>query len=293
MSSEQLLPKTGWKRDIVRILLCFISGLITAVNLRTFVHTGGLIPGGFNGVTILLQHIFSKFWDISLPYGPIYLLFNVPVIILSYFKLGKKFTLFSMVSVLTVAFVTDLIPAYIITRDVLLISVFGGIIGGLAASICLFAGATGGGTDFISIFITEKTGIDGWNVILAFNALLLLLDGILIDWDSALYSIIFQFASTVVIQNSYKRYQKNTLFVVTNKPKEVAEVIDRVTMHGATEIDAKGMYEGEERSMIYSVVSSDESKLVMKEIKKVDPNAFVNAMKTDQLSGRFFLRPKD
>ena len=109
----------------------------------------------------------------------------------------------------------------------------------------------------------------------------------------ALYSIIFQFISTEMIQYVYRRYKKNTLFIITNKPEEVAETISRMTKHGATRIDATGMHDEKKRSMIYSVIDSDELRDLIKEIKKTDPDAFINSVKTDHLSGRYFMRPND
>ena len=99
-----------WKKDIKRILLCVLAGVLMSVNLRSFVHTGGLLPGGFSGLTILLQGVFSTFWGISLPYGIVYIVLNAFPIILSYFKIGKKFTIFSCITILTVTILTDIIP---------------------------------------------------------------------------------------------------------------------------------------------------------------------------------------
>lgn len=110
---------------------------------------------------------------------------------------------------------TDLIPSYILTEDILLISIFGGIINGLAIGICLNAGATSGGTDFISIFLSEKRGIDSFNIILGFNAVIICVAGFIFGWEKALYSIIFQYASTTVLHLLYKKFQQSTFFIVT------------------------------------------------------------------------------
>ena len=276
-----------------RILLCILAGVLMSANLCSFVHTGGLLPGGFSGVSLLLQSIFQKFVGITIPYGLFYLLLNIFPIILGFCKIGKKFTIYSCITILIVAFLTDFLPAYVFTSDMLLVSIFGGIINGFAVAVCLIAGATSGGTDFISIYISEKYKVDAWNYILIFNAVILVCAGFLFDWEKALYSIIFQYASTQVINAVYKRYKKNTLFIVTQKPKEIADMINRITMHGATQWQATGMYEGVERSMIYSVIDSDELKMILREIKAVDPKAFINVLRTDHLMGRYYMRPKD
>ncbi len=276
-----------------RILFCVFAGVLMSLNIRTFVHTGGLLPGGFAGVTLFLQSVVAKFLGFKIPYAPVYLALNLFPIILSFKKIGKKFTIYSCITIGLVAFLSDLFPAYIITSDILLISIFGGILNGFAVSVCLAAGATSGGTDFISIYLAEKYKIDAWNYILAFNALILVCDGFLFGWDKALYSIIFQYVSTQVINAAHKRYKKNTLFIVTNKPVKIAEMINRLTRHGATQIEAVGMYDDAKRSIIYSVIDSAELKCVMREIHEVDPKAFVNVLRTDHLIGRFYMRPND
>ncbi|MBQ4311568.1 MAG: YitT family protein, partial [Oscillospiraceae bacterium] len=104
---------------------------------------------------------------------------------------------------------------------------------------------------------------------------------------------IFQYTSTQVINLIYKRYKRNTMFIVTDFPKEVADAINKLTRHGATRIEAHGTYNNSERQMIYSVVGTDELKRLVKEIKKIDANAFINVVRTDRLIGRFYMTPND
>ena len=188
---------------------------------------------------------------------------------------------------------TDLIPGYVITYDTLLIAVFGGMINGLVISLCLSVNATTGGTDFVAIYLSEKKGIDSWNIVLGINVVILGAAGLLFGWDKALYSIIFQFASTQVLHMLYKKYQRQTLFVVTNHARAVYKAISRTTNHGATVMEGEGAYEHCERKLVYSVVSGAESKKVLKAVQEADPDAFINVIKTEQLSGKFYQRPND
>ena len=279
--------------DAGRISLCAVAGLIMSLNINTFVHTGELLPGGFSGLTILIQNLFSSFFGIELPYSPIYILMNIIPAAITFRKIGKRFTIFSFVTIIATGLLTDFLPHYAVTSDMLLISVFGGIINGFSISLCLIAGATSGGTDFISIAISEKYHVDAFNYILIFNAVMLTADGFIFGWEKALYSIIFQYTSTQVINLIYKRYKRNTMFIVTDFPKEVADAINKLTRHGATRIEAHGTYNNSERQMIYSVVGTDELKRLVKEIKKIDANAFINVVRTDRLIGRFYITPKD
>ncbi|MBD5500819.1 MAG: YitT family protein [Lachnospiraceae bacterium] len=285
--------KFDWKKDGRRIIVTCIAAVMMAVNIKSFVRTGGLYPGGATGLTILIQHSAEVFLHISLPYTVINLLLNAFPIYIGFRFIGKKFTLYSCLMIVLTSILTDVIPGYVITYDTLLISVFGGMISGLAVSLCLMVDATSGGTDFIAIYLSEKKGMDSFNIVLGINAVILALAGILFGWDKALYSIIFQYVSTQVLHVMYKKYQQETLFVVTNKPKEVCDVIYKVSNHGATILEGRGSFEHCERDVVYSVVSGAESKKVIRAIKNTDDKAFINAVKTRQLSGRFYQKPAD
>ena len=278
------------KKDLKRIVVICFAAMLMATNIKTFVRTGGLYPGGATGLTILVQEIGKRFFHVKLPYTLVNLLINAGPIYIGFRFVGKKFTWYSCMMIVLTSVLTDIIPGYIITYDILLISIFGGIINGTVISMCLMVNATTGGTDFISIYLSEKKGMDSWNLVLCINIVILLLAGLLFGWDKALYSIIFQYASTQVLHMMYKRYQKETLFIVTNKPTDVCNKINELSGHGATVMHGEGFYEGCKRNVVYSVVSKEEAGKVIKGVKDIDEKAFINAVKTEKLTGRFVLK---
>ncbi len=286
------MPQFG-KDDIRRILLCIASGIVISLNLQMLVKSGGLYPGGLSGLTILIQDIFDKFRGIEVPYGRLYLILNLFPVWLGFKKIGMKFTLYTFITIGVVTVLTEVIPVYSVTDDPLLVSVFGGIINGAAIVLALAAGATTGGTDFISIFVTEHTSMDGFTVILGFNVVMLSVAGILFGWERALYSIIFQFTSTEVVRMLNNRYKKDTLFIVTDHPDEMVQSLNQCVKHGITEMKVMGTYQGVERTMIYSVISSPELKKVLQVLKETDPSAFVNVIRTERVTGRFYIKPND
>lgn len=280
-------------RELKRILLVTLGAFIMAFNLKSFVHTGGLFPGGFAGITLLIQQSADQFLGMKLAYSLIYVPINMLPIYIGIKYLGKTFTIYSMYEIILSSILTDLIPETVITYDVLLVAIFGGILNGAAISLCLVAGASAGGTDFISIYMSEKKGIDAWNYILMFNVCILATAGVLFGFDKALYSIIFQFCSTQVIQVLFKKYQKHTLLIITSQPDAVYGKIKVLTHHDATHFKGIGCYQGVERDMLYSVVSSDEVNIVINAIRETDPKAFINVMKTEMIDGRFYKPPKE
>lgn len=285
--------KFDLKEDGKRIVVICLASLLMAVNIKSFVRTGGLYPGGATGLTILIQRIAQMFWNVELPYTLINVLLNALPIYIGFRFIGKKFTLYSCLMIFLTGIFTDMVPGYKITYDLLLISIFGGMINGFVISVCFTMNATTGGTDFIAIYLSEKKGVESFNMVLGLNIIILSAAGLLFGWDKALYSIIFQYASTQVLHSMYKKYQRQTLFVVTNKPQEISDAIANASHHGATILEGEGSYGHCERHVVYSVVSCAETKKVMNAIKAVDPQAFVNAIRTEQLSGRFYQKPAE
>ena len=125
-----------------------------------------------------------------------------------------------------------------------------------------------------------------------FNVVVLIAGG-LFGWSIALYSIIYQFCSTQVIQFMYKRYQKMTLFIISDKSEEIYHAIKNTTNHDATLFKGIGCYEEKERTLIYSVINSEAKRGLITLIRSIDKHAFINVVKTEELDGRFNDIPHD
>ena len=285
--------KTEAKESIKKILVICFASFLMALNIKSFVRTGGLYPGGATGLALLIQRAADMFLHITIPYTIVNILLNAIPVYIGFRFIGKKFTMYSCLMIVLTSVLTDIIPGYAITYDTLLISIFGGLINGFVIGLCLHMNATTGGTDFIAIYLSEKKEIDSWNIVLGINVVILAAAGVLFGWDKALYSIIFQYTSTQVVHILYRKYQHETLFIVTNKATKVYEVISKMSNHGATIMEGEGSYEHQERKIVYSVVSSAQSKSIIREVKKADPHAFVNAIKTEQIAGRFYQKPNE
>ena len=276
-----------------RLLLIAVGSTIYAVGLVCFARSAGLFPGGFTGLSLLIQESCQRYLGFTPPYSALSLTLNFIAAAVCFRYIGKRFALFSMLAVAITSVLTDLIPVYAFSADPLLCSVFGGLVNGLAISLCLRADASTGGTDFISIYLAEKSGRDAFNFILAANVIMLSVAGALFGWERALYSMIFQYVTTQTLHTLYHRYQHRTMWIVTDRPDEVFKIIREDTHHAATLFQGTGLYKNEPRSMIYTVLSGDDVRKVVHDVREVDAQAFINTQKTDSLTGRFYRRPKD
>ena len=113
------------------------------------------------------------------------------------------------------------------------------------------------------------------------------------SWPIALYSIIYQFCSTQVIQMLYKRYKKETLFIISDKSDKIYHAIKELTNHDATLFKGIGCYEEKEKTLIYSVINAEAKRQLIPLIRSIDPHAFINIVMTEELSGRFHNIPND
>src|SRR5574344_1570002 len=132
---------------VKRTALILAGAVLMAINLNTFVHTANLFPGGFTGLSLLIQRTVQKYFSFEIPFSALIILFNAFPVYISFKYIGKKFTLYSLMMILVSSLLTDVIPGFNVTSDVLLCSVFGGLMNGIAIMCCLSADATSGGTD--------------------------------------------------------------------------------------------------------------------------------------------------
>jgi uncharacterized membrane-anchored protein YitT (DUF2179 family) len=282
---------------VKKTALVAAGALLMALNLKTFCIAAGVIPGGFSGLTVLTIEIAERYFHLQLPFSILYYVLNAVPVYIGFRYIGKWFTALSCFMVVLTGLFTDMLPAtllsYLNLDDKLLCAVFGGVINAVSITLCLLADATSGGTDFIAIYYAEKKGRDMWGAIFVANCVVLLIAAVVLNPGKALYSIIFQFAQTMGLNGLYKGYQRKTLLIITNHDDEIYRLIRDRTNHDATLFTGIGKYKDTERRMLYSVVSSTDVHPLITAIKRADPSAFVNVLKTEFINGNFYHKPID
>lgn len=283
--------KNQKRKDIASVVCILMGSLMVAINLNTFVEQGNLVPGGFSGLAKLLQRVGLAYFDQKISFTLLNVLFNAIPAVFAFKLVGKKFTVLSCMSLLLVSVLVDTLPVIPITGDILLISVFGGIINGLGMSLILNNKASGGGTDFIAMSLSAKYKVSTFNYMLMFSAVIILISGFLFGMDKALYSIIFQFCNTQVINTFYKKYKKKTLLIVTENPAAVSADLLELTNHSSTILKGFGSFTGQKKYLIYTVLSDSDVKKMRKCIRENHPDTFVNVLNSSDVVGNFYIQP--
>ena len=278
-------------RNIVNIIFILLGSFILAINMNTFVEQGKLVPGGFSGLSKLIQRVGLNFYDVKISFTLLNVIFNAIPAVFAYRLVGKKFTVFSCLSLLVVSVLVDELPVIPITGDILLISVFGGILNGLGLSLILNNNASSGGTDFIAMSLSNKYKVSTFNYMLLFSAVIILISGRLFGMDKALYSIIFQFCNTQVINTFYKKYKKKTLLIVTDNPAAISADLLELTNHSSTILKGFGSYTAHKKYLIYTVLSDSDVRKMKTQIHQQYPDTFVNVINSSDVVGNFYIQP--
>ncbi|MHB8097802.1 MAG: YitT family protein [Erysipelotrichaceae bacterium] len=281
------------KKNIKTTIVIIFSAFLSAITINVFVYSGGFFPGGFSGISVLINRSMIEYTGIDIPYGLLYVLMNIFPTILVYKYVGKRFTTFSILQYGLVSLFTLILPVVKLDYDIILITIFGGIFSGISVVLSLMQNASGGGTDFIAIYASNRYRKPIFNYILYGNMVILSVAGLLFGWEKALYSIIYQYVSTQVIESRYQRYKYSTLHMITNHPEEVSQAIFKNTRHGITKLRAEGMYSKSEKTMLYMVVNAFEVNDVVSAAKEVDPKIFITISKADKIVGNYYLKPME
>ena len=280
-----------WKKHITSFICVLAASIIMSINIKSFVRAGDLIPGGFTGLSLLIQRSCSVFFQLELPYSLINISLNAVPAFIGFKIIGKKFTSYSVLMIVLNSFLVDLIPVTPITYDPLLVSVFGGILNGIAIVIALYGKASSGGTDFIAVYLSNKLKKPSWNFVFGINVVILTTGGFLFGFEAAMYSIIFQFVSTQVIERLHRRDHKVTLLIITKEGETMGQELLEYTHHGVTRFEGQGCYLKEDKTMLYTVVGADEVKDVVQLIRKIDSHVFINIINSEGVTGNFYQEP--
>lgn len=275
---------------LITILCVTASALLQAYVIQAHIRPVNLLSSGFTGVAILIDKVASLYGHtISTSFAM--LMLNIPVAILCSKSISMRFTFYSMLQVFLSSFFLEVCNFQPLFQDILLDMIFGGFLYGLAIAIALRGNASTGGTDFIALYVSNKTGRSIWEYVFAGNCVILCIFGAMFGWRYAGYSILFQFISTKTISAFHHRYERVTLQITTTKAEEIIKQYIKQYRHGISYVNATGGYSHKEMYLLHTVVSSYEVNDIVHLMREQDSNVIVNMIKTEHFYGGFYQAP--
>lgn len=270
--------------EVKNILFILVGLLCSAAAYNLYLIPNNIAAGGFTGIGQLV----NSFANIKV--GTVSILLNIPLFALSLKTLGLSFGLRSLLAMLGLSLFIDYLPFPCVTNDMLLATVFGGVLAGAGFGLILRGSATTGGTDMLASLIhrwfpTVRVSVG----IFAVDGLVILASAFVFDQQSAMYALICAFLMNVIVDivlegpNSAHSY-----FIISDHAEDIAQHLMDELERGVTAFDAKGMYSGKEKQVLLCVVNRFEAMRLRRIVFAADPAAFVIANKAHEVLGEGF-----
>lgn len=274
------------------VLADIAGGLFYALGIYTFAKTANFAPGGLSGLALITHHLWG------LPIGIMTLVFNIPVILLSFRLLGKRFLFKSLRSmIMCTLFVDFLLPAVSppYTGSPLLAALYSGIFLGAGLAVLYMRGSSSGGTDFLTMSVKVLRPHMSLGAVTMIIDLIIILMGwpVFGNIDSVLYGIVATGVTSIVIDKiMYGVGAGKLIIIISDHGQEVADKIANAIDRGSTLIRAIGTYTGSERQVLLCACNKSQAFKVRSAAHEVDENAFVMITETSEVYGEGFLEQK-
>ncbi|MDR0136424.1 YitT family protein [Metabacillus idriensis] len=273
--------------EVKKAVVVIFGALLNAVGLNLFMIPADVYASGFTGIAQLLSSVIKEYTPLYISTGVLLLLLNIPVAILGWQKVGKSFTLYSVLSVAATTLFLSIVPLYPLSEDILLNAVFGGVIVAIGVGITLKYGASTGGLDIVAMILSRMKDKPVGTYFFILNGIIIFTAGLLYGWEKALYTLVTLYASTRVIDAIHTRHEKLTAMIITKKADDLKQAIHAKMVRGITMVPAKGAFTNEQKDMLMIVITRYELYDLEKIIKEVDPKAFTNIIQTTGIFGFF------
>ena len=248
--------------------------------IDTFLAPNNIIDGGIIGVSMILSYLLKY------NLGLLLIILNIPFICLAFTKMGKNFVIQTFYAILMFAIATNIFHSITITNDLLLATVFGGIILGTGVGIVLKNEGSLDGTEIMSLVISKKFGLSVGEIIMGINIFIYAASGLVFGWEKAMYSILTYFLASRVIDVVLEGVSNSkSVRIISDKWEEIGNVLIKDLEIGVTYLHGTGGYSGDAKTIIYCVVSRIEMSKMKEAIKAIDPRAFISVVDVHEAYG--------
>ena len=291
-STGRVIP--FFRHNVVDYSLILIGAFLQALSYVVFLAPYKIVPGGVYGISIVLHYIskgvFSFFPD-GLPMGATALCFNIPLMFLAMRKIGLASGPKTVLTFLLISIFTDLLSYFIteplVENDAFIAAFYGGAILGVGVTCVFKAQSTSAGTDVLARVIAKNSNVKVSNMIIVLDSMIVLLGLVAFqDWAVPLYSWFTIFVYGKIVEMFQSENPSRAVFIVSQNTAALKEVIvHKLGMRG-TFIHGKGMYEGHETEIIFTIAERKDLPKLKDEIREIDPHAFVSSMHASKDSPR-------
>ncbi|MCU9614973.1 YitT family protein [Caldibacillus lycopersici] len=267
---------------LLDIPFMILGTFMSAFGLNMLTIPAGMLSGGLTGISQIINHFFP----VNVAF--FYFVLNIPLLILGFIHLGKKFSAYTIFSTVLVSIFLYVLPIqHFWTDNILLSAIFGGVFNALGCGLVLRRGGSQGGLDILSRVISKYKNITVGKSNLIINGIIVVISGFIYGSEIALYTIVYLFVNMKTYNIILNHVDRISLLIVTEKGEAVSNAITHEMHRGTTIWNASGGYTHHEKSVLYCVIMKGEMHQFKKIVKSVDPSSFVSIISTQNVIGRF------
>lgn len=254
-----------------RALFILIGSGLVSVGLEIFLVPNHIIDGGIVGISIILSHLTG--WTLGL----FLFLLNLPFLIVGYKQIGKTFALSTLLGVSAMSVGTTMLhDVRPLTEDPLLAAVFGGIILGIGVGLVIRYGGSLDGTEIVAILFNKKTPFSVGEIVMFFNVFILGSAGFVFGWDRAMYSLMAYYIAFKMIDLTIEGFEgSKSVWIISDNYKEIGDAIVARLGRGVTYLSGEGGYTGDDKKVVFCIITRLEEAKLKLIVEEVDPGAFL------------------
>lgn len=273
--------KTAWTTYVKKYIMLLLGSMLAAAGLEEFLIPNQIIDGGVVGISIMASHLSGISVSVFL------LLLNLPFFYIGYMQIGQSFALSTLFSVASLSYwVSVFHPIPELTHDLFLAAVFGGIVVGIGVGLIIRYGGSLDGTEIIAIILDKKTGFSVGEIVMFFNLFILGSAGLVYSWDKAMYSLVAYFIAFKVIDITIEGLDESKgIIIVSDAPEEIAEALMARLGRGVTILHGEGGYTGDQKKILYSVITRLEIAKLKSIVQEKDDGAFITVTDVHDVMG--------
>ena len=281
--SAEVSKFSKFMKWVKNLLFLTIGAIITAFALESFLVPNNIIDGGVIGISMIVSHITK------LNLGLLILIINTPFIIMAFKKMGAKFVVQTVYANIILAVFLNLFHHYKVTGDLLLSTVFGGLILGFGVGVILKHEGSLDGTEMLSLVVARRFGCSVGEFIMGINVFIYLAAGKVFSWESAMYSIMTYFIASKVIDMVMEGLNSSkSVRIISDEATAIGQALIEKLDISVTYLQGIGGYTGQDKDLIYCVISRLELPKMLDIIKEIDSNAFVSVVDVHEVYGGRF-----
>lgn len=272
-----------------KLSVSIVYAILASVAINFFYQPGNIYSSGITGLAQILTTLSTNIVGFKVPVSITLYALNIPLFFVAWHKIGKKFTIFTFLTVTLTSIFMQIVPQTTLSDDPIICAIFGGAVMGSGIGFALKNGLSSGGLDIFSITIRKKTGRSVGSISIYFNALIIFVAGYLFGWQYMFYSALSIFVSGKVTDAVYTKQKKMQVMIITKNPDAVIDSIQQKMRRGITIInEAEGAYRHDKQTLLLTVVTRFEMPALEVAMKESDPSAFVSISDNVKILGRFY-----